>query len=385
MDSPFIYDKYVTGRNFIGRKEDCTILANLLSQGEQVAIYEPPKSGKMSLIQQTLLNMRLRGQQFLIGHFSLLNIRSISAFLTRMGTTILRTVASTPAEYADIISRHLAGTHFVFDQREFSEKDRIVSLNWDIDDNDMEAMLLLPQKLAIEKRQPIILMMDEFQNLDQTEDGEKVYKAMEKAFTEMRTIGQQGAKCSFILSGSCLNAMKHIFEERRFFYRQVERVHLRPIDPKDAVEYFVKGFLSGGKVVERDLLLGAFRLFKGNMWYLNHFISICDSLSKGYIVEATLLDALDIILSIHQPRFMSTMNNLTTFQVSLLKAILDGHTKFSAADVISNYSLNSSANVKRLKDALMKKEIVSFNERDEPEVIDPLFEYWVRKFYFEMK
>ena len=383
MDSPFIYDKYVTGRNFIGRKDDCNILANLLSQGEQIVIYEPPKSGKMSLIQQTLFNMRLRGHQFLIGHFSLLNIRTVSAFLTRMGTTLLRTVASTPAEYSDLISRHLDGTHFVFDQREFSDHDRIVSLNWDIDDNDISSMLELPWKIAKEKGQSIILMMDEFQNLDQTGEGERVYKALEKVLASVQ--GQQGAKCSLILSGSCLNAMKHIFEERRFFYRQVERVHLHDVEAKEAVEYYVKGFLSGGKVVERDLLLGAYRLFRGNLWYLNHFISICDSLSKGYIVEATLLDALDIIISIHEPRFMATMNNLTTFQVSLLRAILDGHTKFSAADVIAKYSLNSSANVKRLKDALMKKEIISFNERDEPQVIDPLFEYWVRKFYYEMK
>ncbi len=383
MDSPFIYDKYVTGRNFIGRKEDCNILANLLAQGEQIVIYEPPKSGKMSLIQQTLFNMRLRGQQFLIGHFSLLNIRSLSSFLTRMGTTLLRTVASTSTEYKDLITRYLDGTHFVFDQREFSDNDRIVSMNWDVDDNDISSMLMLPWKLAAEKKQSIILMMDEFQNLDQTGEGERVYKAMEKVFSQMQ--GQQGPRCSFILYGSCLNAMKNIFEERRFFYRLVERVQLHPVDAKEAVEYFVKGFLSGGKVVERDLLLGAFRLFRGNLWYMNHFISICDSLSKGYIVEATLLDALDIIISIHEPRFMATMNNLTTFQVSLLKAVLDGHTKFSAADVIANYSLNSSANVKRLKDALIKKEIVSFNERDEPELIDPLFEYWVRKFYFEMK
>jgi hypothetical protein len=79
------------------------------------------------------------------------------------------------------------------------------------------------------------------------------------------------------------------------------------------------------------------------------------------------------------------MNGLTTFQVNLLKAILDGHTKFSASEIIRTYGLNSSANVKRLKDALMKKEIVTFNEKDEPVIIDPLFEYWVRKFYFEQK
>ena len=39
MASSFIYDKYVTGKNFVGRKMDCTILSNLLEAGENVYIY----------------------------------------------------------------------------------------------------------------------------------------------------------------------------------------------------------------------------------------------------------------------------------------------------------------------------------------------------------
>ena len=78
------------------------------------------------------------------------------------------------------------------------------------------------------------------------------------------------------------------------------------------------------------------------------------------------------------------MNDLTTFQVSLLKAIIDGYTKFSTAEVIRKYSLNSSANVRRLKDALMKKEILTFVGDDErPVIFDPLFEYWLKNTYFK--
>ena len=76
------------------------------------------------------------------------------------------------------------------------------------------------------------------------------------------------------------------------------------------------------------------------------------------------------------------MSDLTTFQVSLLKAVVEGHTKFSGAEVINRYQLNSSANVRRLKDALCKKEILIFDSDDEaPRFEDPLFEYWVTKFY----
>ena len=63
MESPFIYNKYVTGKNFIGRKNDINILGNLMAAGENISIYEPPRSGKTSAIQQAFFNMRIQGRR----------------------------------------------------------------------------------------------------------------------------------------------------------------------------------------------------------------------------------------------------------------------------------------------------------------------------------
>ena len=383
MDSPFIYYRYVTGKNFFGRREDCTILGNLLAQGEHIVMYEPPKTGKTSVIQQTLLNLRVTGRQFSIGQFNLMNIRSLASFLTRLGSTALRTVATTPAEYTELIGKYLDGTHFIFDQRSYAETDQIISLNWDIDDDDIRAMLSFPHKIARDRGVALILILDEFQCIDNTEDGDKVCKIFEKVLANER--GHSNPGCTYVFSGSMVNAMKSIFDVRRHFYRLVERLQLRTLEEKEIIDYVHKGFMNSGKEVDRTLLHGVCRLFRNNMCYINHLMAVCDSLSRGYIVEATMTEALRIVLSVHEPRFLETMNGLTTFQINLLKAILDGHTKFSASDIIRTYGLSSSANVKRLKDALMKKEIVTFNDKDEPQVIDPLFEYWVRKFYFEQK
>ena len=179
--------------------------------------------------------------------------------------------------------------------------------------------------------------------------------------------------------------MKSIFKDRRFFYRLVEHFPIREPESKVIAEHIVKGFLSGGKVVDRELILGVCSLLRNNMWYINHFSSICDYLTRGYITEPMLIESLGILLSIHEPRFKATMDDLTTFQVSLLRAIVDGKKKFSSADIIKGYGLNSSANVRRLKDALMKKEIVTFDDEDNPSIIDPLFEYWVKKYYFKIE
>ena len=383
METPFVYDRYVIDRNFIGRKTECNTLRNLLTGKEDVAIYEPPKSGKMSIIQQALFGMRISGLRFAVCELNMFNVREKNRFLTKFGSSVIRAVASTPEEYEAIIAGLLPDTHFVFDRQRFSVSDEVVSLNWDADMNDILSMLRLPMKLAEEKKTGIYIIADEFQNLMSIPEYEEIFKAMETVLQE-KDKGKEYCP-TFILTGSMINAMKYIFEEKKYFWRLTEHLPLQPVDEKDIVEHIVKGFLVSGKVIERELAAGAVKLFRSNIWYLNHFISICDSLSKGYINEGVLMEALKIIISIHEPKFFSMTNNLTDHQMSLVKAILDGEIKFSASDVIEKYGLNSSANVRRVKDALKKKEIITFNEKDEPVILDPLFEYWLRRDYFEME
>lgn len=380
MDTPFVYDKYVTGRNFVGRKQECNCLSNLLECGENVVIYEPPKSGKMSVVRQTLYGMRSAGKQFAVAWVNLFNVRTLEEFLIKYGTSVIRSVCSTPAEYEEVMARHLQGTHFVFDQERFTSSDEIVSLNWKIDDNDLAAMLRLPMNIADERGVAFYIVIEEFQNLMKDDRFEDLFSVMEKVLVEKK---ERFAKTvSFVLTGSLVNAMKLIFEEKKFFYRQFEHLPLEIVDDREIIDYIIKGFRASGKVIERDLVIGACRLFRGNLWYLNHFISICDSMSRGYLNEGILMEALNIIVSVHEPRFISMVNDLTDHQLSLMRAILDGVVKFSASDVIDKYRLNSSANVRRVKDALKKKEIITFNEKDEPVILDPLFEYWIVKRFF---
>ena len=376
MDTPFVYDRYVTGKNFVGRKMDCTILGNLLEAGEQVVMYEPPKSGKMSVIQQTLYNMRTAGKQFMVVHVNLFNVRTLEEFLIKFGTAVIRPLYSTQEEYSTVISEFLGGTHFVFDSARFASCDEVVSVNWDLDDNDVDMMMRLPGVMAEQRQVPYFVIIEEFQNLMHDKRAEDVFKVMEKVLAD------RNRKVSFIFTGSQVNSMKYIFAEKKFFYRLVEHLPLQKVDDREIIEHIVRGFMVSGKVIERNLVLGACELFRGQMWYLNHFTSICDTMSRGYINEGILMEALKIIISIHEPRFISIVNDLTDHQLSLLKAILDGVVGLSASDVIEKYGLNSSANVRRVKDALKKKEVITFNEKDEPVILDPLFEYWVSRHYF---
>ena len=383
MDTYFVYDNHVTGRNFVGRKTECTVLSNLLEAGENVCLYEVPKGGKTSVVQQSLYNMRASGKPFVVAYVDVFNVRTKREFLKKLGGAVIRAAYATPSDYASAIARHLPGTHFVFDAAQFASKEDIVCMNWDADDNDIYMMASLPYRISEEMGRPIYVVFREFQNVMQAQDFEDIFKAMERVFAERDRTARN--KAAYVFCGSMVNAMKYIFAEKKYFYRQVNHLPLSPIDDKDAIEHVVRGFRLNGKVIERDLALGACKLFRCEMWYMNQFFSICDSMSKGFINEAILVDALNALIAVHEPRFKVLVNDLTDHQLSLLRAVLDGVVKFSASDVIERYRLNSSANVRRVKDALRKKEIITFNEKDEPVILDPLFEYWVSKYYFEIQ
>ncbi len=382
MDTPFIYDRFVTGKNFIGRKSECAALCNLLSNRENVRIYEPPMTGKKSVIQQALFDMRLAGRQYAVFGTNLFNIRSVSHFLLKFGSSVIRAAASTPAEYAETVGTMLAGTHFIFDHERFSMSDEVLTLDGTPDENDIRQLLALPGRLAEGKKTEIYVIIDEFQELLKLDEKEyeDIFRILSEILSDNKT-GEYGV--SFILSGSKVNAMKFIFEERKYFFRKTEHLPLHKIGDREIADHILRGFSTGGKVIEQDLVMGAIRLFDNNIWYLSHFSAICDSLSKGFLNEGILMDALNIMISIHRHRFTTVTDDLTVHQLSLLRAILDGENKFSSTEVIEKYGLNSSANVRRVKDALKKKEIITFNDKEEAWILDPLFRYWIEKYYFE--
>lgn len=383
MDSPFVYNRPVSGRYFVGRKTECTVLTNLLRDGENVVMYEPPKSGKDSLLQQVFFNMKLESKQLRVVRLSLLNIRTVADFCLLLGSEILKINGSTPEDYTSMVAEYLPGTHFVFDKQEWQKSGRILSLNWDIDEEDIRAVVSLPYRIAQAAGVRMFVCIDEFQCIMLTEDGDLVCNTMRDVFKMRSPEDRQAA--GYVLYGSQVNAMKEIFAHRKLFYRQVERVELEPIDSKEIVDSVNRGFLASGKVVDRNLMSGVCELFHNNIYYINFFASICDSLSRGYMMEPVLKEALDCMLAIHEARFRAIMTDLTTFQVGLLQAVIDGYTRFSSTEVIQRYALNSSANVRRLKDALCKKEILTFDSEDNPRILDPLFEYWVTKYYFDIQ
>lgn len=219
-----------------------------------------------------------------------------------------------------------------------------------------------------------IYWIEEFQNILRFDDWEKTILQLQKQW--------ENDKNSYILSGSMVNAMKFIFDEKKYFYHFAEVVKFSPIEEKAATDLIIKVFLKVGRVVEHKHAERMYETVDGHPWYLWQIANTAFHLTKGYINDKIIDESIDSLLIVYDVKFRETINSLSNYQISLLKAIFDGETKLSSVECIEKYHLNSSANVKRLKEALTKKEVVSFDEYERPYIIDPLFKLWLKRFYF---
>jgi hypothetical protein len=355
MESPFVYNKYVSGGNFVPRNGEITTLSERIRKKEHTLIYEPPKSGKYSLIQQVFIKLHQEGYNFTVCQVDLFNVRTENELLRKIRTSLINSFAHTLAE------------------KERLEEDLMINFIREMSEY-RDLVLNLPEALSLKFKTNIVLYFLEFQELLNFQNPDATISLLERVWlTHSHT--------AYLITGSKVNAMKEIFVNNKTFYRFAERVKLNPVEEKFFTEYIIKSFLKAGRVVSRELATQMYMLTEGHPYYTQQLAEIAYYKTKGFMTEAILNESFDDLTELHSHQFKEITGRLSMYQLSLLKAILDGVTKFSTQQVLDQYKFNSSANVVRLKEAAQKKEILE-QDGENWYFLDPLFKCWLKRVYW---
>jgi AAA+ ATPase superfamily predicted ATPase len=374
MESPFEYNKYVSGAQFIGRSKEMAQLCNLIRERNNVLIYGPAKIGKKSLVYNSMELLRHDHKDITFCDINLFNIRCIEAFMLRFTNEVVSHFAATEAEWNAIMHRYIPSAPYMMDST--SQQKQFTYTTKDLlSDAQIEEILMLPDKLAHEYGTHLIFYFRQFQDILLFDDPHRIFLLLEKVW-------KKHTCTNFIITGDRFNAMEEIFKEKKYFYHFAQHLELAPVDEKIFTEYIVKGFQKGGKVIHPEQAASIYNLVEGDPWYTQHLASICFNLTKGFVNEGIIKQAAEQLINLHDFEFHSIVYSLSKYQVRMIKAALEGVTKFTSADVLDKYKLNSSANVSRLKEALTKKEIINFNEKKPARFLDPLFKLWFTNCFF---
>ena len=80
--------------------------------------------------------------------------------------------------------------------------------------------------------------------------------------------------------------------------------------------------------------------------------------------------------------FEKQTENLSSYQLNFLRALVDGETELSSAEIIKKYNLASSSNVTTIKRALIKKELID-TEKRKIVIADPVLKAWIKRGLFK--
>ena len=374
MDTPFTYNKFVTGSNFIARQKELTLLTNLVRQGQHSLIYEPPKSGKKSLVQQALINLRKENHSFSAANINLFNVRTKRLLLCKLCNTLLDLFSNSLDEKDKLLSELCPGISY-FSIEDQMDSDPEIDTR-PIDDDTTRSLLNLPELLSQKFSVKVVVYIEEFQEILLQDNSYDTLDIIEKAMMEHK-------HSTYIITGSFVNSMKEIFEEKKYFYNFAERIKLEPFDEKSLSDFYIRSFLKAGRVVSKELASMMYYLTEGHPWYAQQLGDITFGITRGYLSEQIVRQSFSSLLELHSYRYQLITSRLSRFQINFLRAIMDEIQHFSSNDVMNYYGFNSSANVKRLKDAVKRKEILT-EENGQWQFLDPLFKTWLRSVYFQM-
>ena len=94
------------------------------------------------------------------------------------------------------------------------------------------------------------------------------------------------------------------------------------------------------------------------------------------IVDAAfqgMLDSLNL-------QFVNLMDSLTEKQRSFLCAVSDGVMNLSSVDTLSSYRLGTSGNIRIIKGALKKRDLIE-QSAHQVEIQDPVLKQWIQRVY----
>jgi hypothetical protein len=94
-----------------------------------------------------------------------------------------------------------------------------------------------------------------------------------------------------------------------------------------------------------------------------------------------VLDAFDSLIRQMSLLFTDKTNSLTNTQISFLQAVIADEPQLSSKETIDKYDFGSSSNVLRLKEALIRKEVLDLDDA-RLYFLDPLFKQWLIRYYF---
>lgn len=375
METPFIFGKIATDKNFTDREMETSSLVQNFTSLINTIIISPRRWGKSSLVNKAAKLAMEQDSKLRICHIDLFNVRNEEHFYSLLAQRLITASSSKWEEAVENAKSFFS--HLVPKISIGSDPTNEISIDFDWEDvkHNPDEVLDLAEQIAKKKGLKIVICIDEFQNISEFTDPDYFQK-------KLRSHWQQHQNVAYCLYGSKRHMMMEVFtNSSKPFYKFGNLMFLNKIDTPYLVEFFKSRFADTGKSINEDAANLIVELVDNHPYYAQQLAqqswlrtnSIC-TVEIVRAAHAALVEQLSLL-------FVTITETLTTQQLNYLKALIAGEKAISSTAVMHRYHISSSTAIARSKAALIKNDILD-NKAGEVSFQDPIYAYWLKTVYF---
>ena len=247
-----------------------------------------------------------------------------------------------------------------------------ISFEWNELEKNYKEILNLPQKIAKKKKLHLVICIDEFQNCENFKESKLFQK-------RLRTEWQHHHDVTYCLYGSRQHMMSELFEKQSNpFYKFGDVLYLPKIARSDWISFIRQQFAATKKSIAEGMANLIAEMVQDHSYYVQQLSYLVWTATARTVTKEIILAAVQDLLAQNAILYTRDTENLTNTQYNFLKALAEGvHTGLSSKDTMYKYQLGTSANVLKIKKALIQKELI--DDQAGIYFLDPVYELWFKK------
>ncbi|MGQ1785963.1 MULTISPECIES: AAA family ATPase [unclassified Saccharicrinis] len=371
--TPFTYGKLTNAHTFANRTKEIEHLGFNFRGGVNTIIISPRRWGKSSLVEEAA--RRIKDKHIKIAFLDLYDTKTEKEFYFLLANEVIKACTSKAEDFfnnAKGIFRHLI-PKISYSPAQDQKID--IEFNWEQVQKNPSEILDMAESLAIAKNIRLVVCMDEFQNIGSFKKSLDFQK-------KLRAHWQRHQHVTYCLYGSKRSMLIEFFSSSRMpFYKFGDIILLEKISGLEWEKFIIRRFKSTQKKIGTPIARLIHEYAEQHSYYVQQLAQQCWLRTETVCTEEIVENALESLINQLSLLFHGMTDLLPTTQVRFLNALLDNQTSLTSKKVLEKYQLGTSSNVKRIKQALVQKEIIDIMGKD-INILDPIYKHWLRRFYF---
>ncbi len=375
METPFVFGKIASHQDFTDRVVETQHLLDNFRGLVNTVLISPRRWGKSSLVAKASEIYAQESDKNIVVHIDLFNCRTVDKFYETFAKEL---ISATNTAFEEFVSSSLKYLSRFAPNFQASDPAGSFELSFGIDIRDkkmsFDEILDLPQTIAREKGKHIIVCIDEFQTIKDYDDS--------FAFQcSLRAHWQKHQDVAYCLFGSKRNMMIDLFaDSQNPFYKFGDMIFLQKIASEDWVKFIIERFEETGKYISEEVAFKIAQMVECHPYYVQQLSQLSWFRTHLECTEDIVKEAFSSLCAQLSLVFSHIIDGLTPSQIGFLQAVADGVSSFTSQAVLAKYRLGSSANVKNIKQALEKKELIDI-QPGRIEIQDPVLKFWMLREY----